>query len=136
MKYLFLVAFLFTGISFSQAQDNENPAKREQRIQALYVAYITEQLNLTESEAQKFWPLQKQYDNEIKAVNPNLGELDRQQAILDVKKRYQDRFIKILGNARTDDFFKKDVEFRKKLIEQLRKIRQERQNERRQNRNH
>lgn len=135
MKYLLLVAFFFSGYSSIHAQDNELPAKKEQRIQALYVAYITEQLNLTESEAQKFWPVQNQYDHEIKSVNPNLPELDRQQAILDIKKKYQNQFIKIIGNSRTDDFFKKDVEFRKKLVEQLRKIRQQNHNQRRLNNN-
>ena len=41
---------------------------REKRAkdQALYVAYITQQLSLTEDEAQRFWPVHKQFDDEIK----------------------------------------------------------------------
>ena len=34
----------------------QSPEKRE-RIKALKVAFITEKLELTESEAQKFWPI-------------------------------------------------------------------------------
>lgn len=136
MKYLLFIVLFFGGVPVTHAQENENPAKREQRVQALYVAYITQQLNLTENEAQKFWPVQKQYDLEIKAVGKDMPELDRQQDILDVKKKYQERFTRILGSNRTDEFYRKDLEFRKKLIDQLRKIRQERkQNSRRFERN-
>ena len=127
MKHILLFITLLTGgFSFAYAQENEpDAAKREQKIQALYVAYITQQLNLNEEEAQKFWPLHKQFDADLKAVDPNLPELPRQQTVLDIKKRYQDRFSKILGNNRTDDFFRKDTEFRKKLVERLRNIRQQ-----------
>lgn len=127
MKHILLFITLLTGgFSFAYAQENEpDAAKREQKIQALYVAYITQQLNLNEEEAQKFWPLHKQFDADLKAVDPNLPELSRQQTVLDIKKRYQDRFSKILGNNRTDDFFRKDTEFRKKLVERLRNIRQQ-----------
>jgi len=135
MKHFLLIAFLFSGLSFTHAQDNGNPSKRAERIQALYVAYITEQLNLTETEAQKFWPVQKQYDTEVKSVGKNMPELDRQQAVLDIKKKYQGSFSKIIGPERTDEFFRKDIEFRKKLIDQLRKIRQQNHNQRRSGRN-
>lgn len=127
MKHILLFITLLTGgFSFAYAQeDDPDPVKREQKIQALYVAYITQQLNLNESEAQKFWPLHKQFDSELRSVDHNMGELPRQQAILDIKKRYQDRFSKILGNNRTDNFFRLDTEFRKKLVDRLKQIRQQ-----------
>lgn len=135
-RFVFLFAFFFVGISLTaSAQRRED---RQEKIQALYVAYITQQLNLTETEAQKFWPVHKEYDTEIRAVDPKLPELQRQQAILDIKKKYQPSFTRILGENRTDDFFKKDMEFRKQLVNQLRKSRQERSNNQlrnRQNRN-
>ncbi len=112
----------------AQEQPNEEPAKKEQKIKALYVAYITQELQLTESEAQKFWPLHAQFDTELKTLNEeeDMPELDRQQQALNIKKKYQDKFSKILGNNRADDFYKKDDQFRKKLVEQLRKMRQQR----------
>ena len=121
-KFLLYISMLICSISLAHAQTD--PAKREGKIQALYIAYITQQLKFTEDEAQKFWPVHAQYDNEIKAVREDLNELDRQQAALNVKKKYQDRFIKILGAERVNDFFKTDAEFRKKMIERLRKMRQ------------
>lgn len=121
-KFLLTISIFICFISHAQAQPG--PAKREEKIQALYIAYLTQQLKFTEDEAQKFWPVHAQYDNEIKAVREDLNELDRQQATLNVKKKYQDRFIKILGADRANDFFKTDAEFRKRMIERLRKMRQ------------
>ena len=128
MKHILLfVSIIFGCCSFGVAQelDQVEPAKREQKIQALYVAYITQELNLTVDEAKTFWPIHSQFDAELKAVDVKLPELEREQAKLNVKKRYQDRFIKIIGNNRCDDFFRKDTEFRKKLVERLRKMREQ-----------
>ena len=100
------------------------PGRGGEKVQALYIAYVTKQLNLTPDEAQKFWPLHAQYDNEISALSPSMNELDRQQASLNIKKKYQDRFISIIGSDRTNNFFKVDMEFRAKMIERLRKMRQ------------
>ncbi len=128
MKKFILYLLLMMGtLSTVKAQDQpgEDPAKAEQRIEALYVAYVTKQLNLTEAEAQKFWPVHAEFKTEMKAANkPDMPELEREQAVLNIKKKYQDRFSKILGPNRTDNFFRTNDEFRKKLIERLRKIRQ------------
>lgn len=126
MKHILLFITLFTGsFSVALAQEDEPNPERQQKIQALYVAYITQELNLNSAEAEKFWPLHKQFDGEIKSVDQNLPELPRQQRILDIKKNYQDRFSRILGNNRTDNFFRKDTEFRKKLVDRLRNMRQQ-----------
>lgn len=127
MKHILLfITLLLGGYSLAFAQEDEpDPVKREQKIQALYVAYMTQQLNLNPQEAEKFWPLHKQFDTDLKTVDMSQGELPRQQAILDIKKRYQDRFSKVLGNSRTDNFFRLDMEFRKKLVDRLRKMRQQ-----------
>lgn len=125
MKRLFTFLLLLCGMG-AMAQPGTNP-NREQKIQALYIAYVTQELKLTETEAQKFWPVHAQYDAEIKSVKADASELDRQQSALNIKRKYQERFSKILGAQRTNDFFVKDEEFRKKLVEKLRKLRQQRQ---------
>ena len=137
MKHILLLITLLIGsISFAHAQEDEpDPVKREQKIKALYVAYVTQQLNLNETEAQKFWPLHSQFDGEIRSVDHNLPELERQQRILNIKKSYQDRFAKILGSAgRTDNFYRVDAEFRKKMVDKLRQLRQQNNRNQRPNR--
>lgn len=117
----FTFAFIFSA--FSQ----QNP-DREDKIQALYIAYISQQLNLTQDEAKQFWPVHTQYDAELKAISRTQNELDIQQASLNIKKKYQDKFVKILGAERTNNFYKTDAEFRKRMVERLRKLRQEKKN--------
>lgn len=129
-KILFIVSLVLGSISTVFAQDPGDDAGKGQKIQALYVAYITQQLKLTESEAQKFWPVHSQYDAEIKAIGLGGNELDRQQSILNIKKKYQDRFSKIIGADRTNDFYKTDSEFRKRMVERLKKLRQQNPNRR------
>jgi len=126
MKHLLLIiTFFLSGLSALQAQERDNdPAKKEQKIQALYIAYMSRELKLTEVEAQKFWPVHSQFDSEIRSVRGE-EELKKQQEVLNIKKRYQDRFIRILGNDRANDFYRKDAEFRKKLVERLKNMRQQ-----------
>lgn len=133
---LLILAFVmgFTSIANAQTDPPQQPpvdeAKQSEKLQALYVAYITKELNLTTDEAQKFWPVHTEFDKEIKAVKQDLPELDKQQAVLNIKKKYQDRFSRIINADRTERFFRKDGEFRRKLIERLRKMRQNRPGQR------
>lgn len=127
MKHIILYIFFLSGFAFNAYAQQPDNANREDKIQALYVAYITRELNLTEDEAQKFWPIHSQYDGELKGVNLDLPELQRQQLTLNIKKKYQDRFTRVVGAGRTNNFFQKDGEFRKKLIERLKTMRQQNQ---------
>jgi hypothetical protein len=132
MKRFLLIAMVLLGsVSTAWAQEvlpDDDDAKKMEKIQALYVAYITKQLNLSADDAQKFWPVHAEFERDLKGVPANLPELERQQKLLDIKKRYQDRFNKVLGSGRTENFFRKDVEFRRKLADHLRKMKQRRQN--------
>ncbi len=53
------VLFLLTASGFSQVRSDE---KKEQ-IKALKVAFLTDELQLTASEAEKFWPLFNAYES-------------------------------------------------------------------------
>ena len=61
MKTKFIIPILFflmTSISFSQGFRD-----KKDKVKALKVAYITEQLDLTTEEAQKFWPIYNTFDD-------------------------------------------------------------------------
>jgi Skp family chaperone for outer membrane proteins len=124
MKKYILILTLLTGIfSMSFAQENQpvNDMAKQERIKALYVAYVTQQLALTPDEAQKFWPVHTQFENDLKGVKNELPELDKQQVRLDIKKRYQDNFNKIIGTNRCERFFRMDGEFKRKLMDRVQK---------------
>lgn len=59
MKKIAIILFL-SLISWSSFSQNQN--KRE-KIKALKVAFISERLALTETEAQKFWPIYNAYES-------------------------------------------------------------------------
>ena len=125
-KYLLIFSFVLGGFTVAKAQEEQpgTEAERQQKLQALYVAYITDQLKLTPEEAQKFWPVHGQFANDLRSVKEDLPELEKQQLILNVKKRYQENFHRILGPKRCERFFRMDGEFKRKLLERIRKQRQ------------
>ena len=127
--YISLVLAVFSASAQGGSEDGQLNPKREEKIKALYVAYISQQLSLTPAEAEKFWPAHAQYEADLLEINKgSLNELDRQQAVLNVKKKYQGNFNKILGNERSNNFYRQDTEFRKKLVERLKQMRQQRAN--------
>ena len=124
-KYLLIFTLLLGCFTALKAQDDQpgNETKKQERIQALYVAYITQELKLSPDDAQKFWPVHTQFEADLKGVNKTMPELEKQQAILNIKKRYQDNFNRILGPNRCERFFRMDGEFKGRLLEKLRNLR-------------
>ncbi len=118
-KYLLILSILMGSISLAFAQEQGADQTKQERIQALYVAYVSQQLQFTPEEAQKFWPVHTQFTTELKAIKKDLPELDRQQARLDIKKRYQENFNRIIGPNRCERFFRMEGEFRKKLVDKV-----------------
>ena len=120
-KYLLILTLLLGSFSMAFAQENQSgdDLTKQEKIKALYVAYVTQQLQLSPEEAQKFWPVHTQFETDLKAVNKDLPELTKEQARLDIKKKYQDNFVKILGSNRCERFFKMNDEFKRKLRDRL-----------------
>ena len=75
----FIVPILFLlATTFSIAQGHK---EKQEKIKALKVAYITEQLELTADEAQKFWPIyndyqEKQFDLRHEKMRSILNKLE------------------------------------------------------------
>ena len=114
--------FMISAIAIAQYDLNNNKdLKGREKIKQLYIAYITQEINLSEDEAEKFWPVHNQYDIELKMTyKKDISELGKEEEILSIRKKFATKFYKIIGNERTDVFFKKNREFREKLINRLR----------------
>jgi len=123
MKRLFLLISFVIVCGLAKAQ-NEQPSdlqQKEQNIEALKVAFISKELNLTPAEAEKFWPVYNQYSQELKlTMKDNPDVLDRDEKVLNLRKRYQEQFIKIVGPERTNNLFGAEGRFRQLLIRRLR----------------
>ncbi|WP_299114493.1 sensor of ECF-type sigma factor [uncultured Winogradskyella sp.] len=86
MKQIITLLLIFAGLS-SFAQPPQDGKMRD-KIKAQKVAFITEKLELTTDEAQKFWPIYNQFDdtsNKIKSdyFRPIMRKMRRNQDVSD-----------------------------------------------------
>ena len=115
--YFILSLILLTTVNQVRAQEIDQNEKKQQDIESLKVAFISRELELTPEEAQKFWPLYNQYSKELKVtVKDNEDVLDRDEKVLNLRKRYRDQFTKVIGNQRMNKMFGAEGRFRKLLI--------------------
>lgn len=95
-----------------------------EKIQSLKIAFITERLQLTSSEAQKFWPIYNDYEKEISKQwqayeNGGIPVLDNEEKLLKVKLKYRSSFEKVLGKDKVNKFYLAEQDFRGVLIHSL-----------------
>lgn len=125
MKH-WILTILFIGFIGSTlpaiAQDITVNAKKAEQLEALKIAFINRKLALTPEEAQRFWPVYTQYENELQAVQKTStpDQLAIDQARLDVKKKYKDQFSKVIGQPRMNQLFQTENDFKRMLLNQLR----------------
>jgi hypothetical protein len=121
MKKLLVIAICWLGLLPAMAQENQLPPpppppgkENKMNVEALKVAFITRQLNLSVEEAQKFWPVHNAYTNELKnARKDNMNdELLFEEKVLGIRKKYSIDFKKILNNEeRVNKIFKSEKQF-------------------------
>ncbi|SFD24862.1 hypothetical protein SAMN05518672_1011257 [Chitinophaga sp. CF118] len=142
-RLLFLVTLLGIGSPSGHAQQGGD-ADVIDKIRALQVAYLSQKLDLTPDEAQKFWPLYNQYTKEVelliaerqrrnisaKKADPQNkieagdNELGYERRMLDIKTHYDKEFQKVLPTTKASSVFRTEREFRSTLVRSLK----ERQN--------
>ncbi|MBU3011971.1 sensor of ECF-type sigma factor [Polaribacter vadi] len=66
-----LITFICIALSFSLSINAQMSKEGRKKIKALKVAYLTEQMNLTTSEAEKFWPIYNTYITDQYAIRNN-----------------------------------------------------------------
>jgi len=117
-----ITLFSCGNMLFAQEQPNH---KEQEKIQALEIAFISRKLNLNENEAQRFWPVYNEYKRDVRQVmltqrnNPKRDILDNEQMLIDVRKKYKERFSGVVGQPRMNKFFEAEREFRGVLLNQL-----------------
>jgi diphthamide synthase subunit DPH2 len=110
MKKYLLIVLIIGGLSGSSfAQDGG-------RLEALKIAYITKKLNLSTEEAQKFWPIYNKYTEELRAVkmdqkSKKLSEIDTEDKILQIRKKYNTEFSNALSAEKINNFFRSERDF-------------------------
>jgi hypothetical protein len=109
--------------------------KRNPKLDAARNRFIAQQLDLTDEEARKFWPLYNQYQQELTAVrilkrlNNSSSQANGTEQInkdlsydsqmVAIRKHYRDEFLKILPAEKVSELYKSEREFTDELIRQL-----------------
>jgi hypothetical protein len=131
MKTLYLALLILLGLpglGYSQQDESGNINDRK-KIQAMEVAYITKELDLTPEEAQKFWPVFNKYRDDVKGVltDKNISDqLEKQQKVLDLRKKYRTDFTRILTQERANKVFSSEDQFRQMVRREFQKRQMER----------
>jgi len=119
MKKIFIIFGIVSFASlFGRAQDEVGTGVQGEKLKALEIAYITKQLNLTPEEAEKFWPVFNKYREEVKGVLTDKSisdDLERQQRVLDIRKKYRADFARILNPERAQQVYGSEDRFRNML---------------------
>lgn len=106
--------FLFSGLilscTFLQAQDHQMRERIKEKVKSQKVAYITEKLQLTEVEAQKFWPIYNSYQQEMEQLRLSM---DKKPSDNMSDKEAEDLMYAMLDNR------SKEIELQKKQIQKL-----------------
>lgn len=129
-RIVILLQLIFLSCAGFAQTDEQVEGKDSKKIQALEVAYITKELNLSPEEAEKFWPVFNRYRSEVKNIVSDKSIPDpliRQQKILELRIKYRDQFIPILNSARSNKVFPAVDQFRQLVRRELLKRQNERQ---------
>lgn len=140
MKYA-LKILLLTGfcipVAAQEIEDDtiarRNPEARA-RVEAARAAYITERLQLTTQEAEKFWPIYREFaekrrgylEQYRKAKRDGISEeklidlqLDLKQQELDLEKDYSKRFSKVIPAEKLVNLRSAERDFNRLVMRQL-----------------
>jgi hypothetical protein len=88
----------------------QQPQKVEM-LESLRVAYITKQLQLSPEEAQKFWPVYNNYQQDQRKLmkehkDKNGTELELEENLLNLRKRYRGDFTRTISEEKFDRLMK------------------------------
>lgn len=140
MKTLYVITFMLLVLPLYAQEDNskENQRRAEahQRIRAAKIAFITDRLSLTPDEAEKFWPVYREFAEKRDAIRSEMRQarknhadekevlkrdLDLRQKELDLEKQYADRMQKIISPAKVVALWDAERDFTRLMLQQIRR---------------
>lgn len=146
-----LLAFLMIGSMALMAQTDADKAKEKKRdraevekaMKAKKIAYISEKVELTPEEAEKFWPVYNEFEekrmeatkevfqrmekakdkpediSDADAVKIMSERFDEEQALLDLKLIYHEKYLNILPASKVLMLYEVEMNFRRGLMERM-----------------
>lgn len=141
-KFVYVTLFMALFSNPLWAQRGRGDQKRE-KVDALKIGFITKKLDLSEEEAQKFWPVYNKYHDELektrlslKALHmENVGKIDKltpteaekvlqemhqiKNKEIEINQQYSLEFKKVLPVQKVVKLYVAEHEFKRELLRQL-----------------
>ncbi|TAH42937.1 MAG: hypothetical protein EYC69_03680 [Bacteroidetes bacterium] len=135
-----IIILLFASSIFVQGQ-NKRPIR--ENVEAMKIGFLTDKLQLSPEEAQKFWPVYNQYNEELdklrasrrqhmKDAKENMEEMTDKEAEqfvdnelvlrqdeLDIQKKYHPKFKAVLSAKKVAKLYRAEEDFKRKLLEMI-----------------
>jgi hypothetical protein len=136
MKKILVLLSVFLFVFTLQAQESRNKQQHRERINAIKVAYFTQELNMNSKLAEKFWPVYNQYERakmdlhkkeHLQSKNiENFTEAEAEKMLTEflniekeeytIKKELYAKLKEIMSAREIMKLHKLDSDFNKKLI--------------------
>ena len=146
MDFKKILPILFLFLSFNFYAQNENFKDKKEQIRAMKVAFFTTELDLTSSEAEKFWPLYNTFDEKQfelrhqkmksyfkRMQGDNLDKIsekdatalleqiqDNEDDLYSLRKKFMQSIKEILPSIKILKLKKAEENFNRKLLQQYR----------------
>lgn len=145
MKRILIIAcwILTSLVGWSQEPDEPvaQDAQVQEKIKNLRIAYISDKLGLTPDQAEKFWPIYREFSDkrreirqefvdarkEIKTDNPDPARQEElvklglavKQRELDLEKNYSERLLRVISAQQMLNLRKAEGDFQRIILEQI-----------------
>lgn len=144
LKSIALLSVLSMFVLTAFPQERRFMEQKREEIQAQKIAFITQELRLTPQEAEKFWPVYNEYDEQRKQYEKGqleqvygdvpelelltdkevdsimLSKLDREQKMVDLRADYYVKFKKVLPVKKVYMLQKAEMDFKRILLDRIR----------------
>lgn len=139
MRYLLLISTMLIAVGLFAQRGGER-GKRSEKIEEQRIAFITTELDLTVEEAQAFWPIYNDFQNEKKANSidkeayKDLDSMSEKEAsqmlsqVMEVKRRHhelEEKFMNrlegVIPAVKRLKLMKLEKEFKKKVLTRYQK---------------
>lgn len=155
MKYILALGLALLTIPVF-AQDDDLPAAQDpkvrDKIQAARIAYITDQLALTPQEAERFWPIYREFSEKRREIRKEMREtrrnpdpaktseqneqalvdqqLEAKQQELNLEKDYSSRLLKVISAQKLRSLPDAERRFRQMILDQIQRRQQQQERQR------
>lgn len=143
---IIVLSMTFTFSAFSQQMRE----KIEEKVKIQRIAFLTQRLSLTETEAQQFWPIYNEFSDKLQQIRKQpkpekpfdeqadadaekmiMAQFDRDSREIDLKKEYFVKLKKVISVKKIAKLYKAEKDFRGELVKQLQDMRELKQERKR-----